>query len=255
MKSNQKSNTCVLLGKSFLAIVILLLFVSIGVAICINTKPSATESRVIQGITIWLAAIAFLGYQKLRGRTMKEFGICSMTKEGLKNIYYCIPAIVLSSLSYIEGLNKEGVVYILASFFMAAGVGLEEELCFRGYIFNIWKGKGDKIAIIVTSVLFGVTHVANIMSGQNWIATILQIIFAFSYGMVFTMMYLLGKSLWPCIFIHFFHNFSSFICDESNLKLEYGISAVQTVLMVIYVVMMILRYKKMQDEKVLENVA
>ena len=78
---NQKSNTWVLLGKSLLAIVILLLFVSIGVAICINTKPSATESRVIQGITIWLAAIAFLGYQKLRGRKMKEFGVCSICRK------------------------------------------------------------------------------------------------------------------------------------------------------------------------------
>ena len=174
--------------------------------------------------------------------------MCKVTKEGLKNIFYCIPVIVLAALPYIQGPREGRITYVLASLFMALGVGFEEELYFRGYVFNVWRDKPEKTAIIATSVLFGVTHIANIMSGQNIFDTILQIVFAFCYGIVFLLIYIIGKSLWPCILIHFFHDFSSFVCDETNMSLEYKIAAVQTIILIIYMIMLILQYRKLQRE-------
>lgn len=244
---DKNDSTLNLLSKSMLGILVIYLFVGTSSAICSMNEMSQTGTRITQGIAVWLAAIVLIIYQKYKKRPMEELGLCKVSKEGLKHSYYCIPMIIVAALPYIEGPHEGGIPYFLASFFMALGVGLEEELYFRGYVFNVWKSKPEKTAIIATSLIFGVTHMANLMAGQSFFDTVLQVVFAFVYGIIFILMYILGKSLWPCIILHFYHDFSSFVSDETKMTLEYKIGVVQLIIMIIYMIMLIRQYRKQQS--------
>ena len=72
-----------------------------------------------------------------------------------------------------------------------------EEIAFRGLI----QGKfgevvGHKEAILLTSILFAIIHI-NFLS---WI-------YLFFLGIVLGFLRHYTKSLWPCIVLHFMHNF------------------------------------------------
>ena len=68
------------------------------------------------------------------------------------------------------------------------------ELYFRGIICNIWKDN-EKKAIIISSVLFGMSHILNVMGGADLAETLLQIAFAFTYGVIMAYVILRTKSI------------------------------------------------------------
>jgi membrane protease YdiL (CAAX protease family) len=64
------------------------------------------------------------------------------------------------------------------------------------------------IAVLVSSVLFGVSHSLNLASGQSLATTIAQVVFALIFGFSTAMMWLVGKSLWPLIAFHVVYDFT-----------------------------------------------
>ena len=70
-------------------------------------------------------------------------------------------------------------------------------------LFNaMLKDDGPLPSIIVCSLTFGIGHIVNLFSGQASFDTFVQIIFAISWGVMFTMVYYKGKSILPCIIAH-----------------------------------------------------
>ena len=86
---------------------------------------------------------------------------------------------------------------------MMAFVGFAEELIFRGFLFKaILKSGSVKKAVIISSVTFGLGHILNLLNGQDFVETLVQVVFAVAVGFVFTMVFYKGGSLWPCILAH-----------------------------------------------------
>lgn len=93
-------------------------------------------------------------------------------------------------------------------------ISIAEELVFRGQIlisaikncnshYNILYG------IIISSFLFGISHVVNIFN-QSLKATLIQIISGFSLGLILGILYLTSMNLLIPITLHFFIDFSAF---------------------------------------------
>ena len=58
------------------------------------------------------------------------------------------------------------------------------------------------VAIIVSAVTFGIGHIVNLFTGQASFETVMQIIFAISWGLILTVVCFRGSSIIPCIIAH-----------------------------------------------------
>ena len=89
-------------------------------------------------------------------------------------------------------------------------------------------------AMIISSVLFGFSHLLNIAGGAEFGETVLQICFALVYGMVFALIFAESGSLLPCVLLHALHDFCSFISGEASAQFEIILGAVQFIVLLVY---------------------
>ena len=103
-----------------------------------------------------------------------------------------------------------GALNIIAYFF-AAGIG--EELSYRGITMNLLRDaignktrKGLIISIVVSSLIFGLSHLTNLFVTDDVIGTIGQIICATGIGIMIAAIYARCKNIWVTIILHFLHD-------------------------------------------------
>ena len=104
------------------------------------------------------------------------------------------------------------------------------ELCICG----LWLKHGTIKAMIISSVLFGLSHILNIAGGAELFETILQIFFALVYGMILALIFAEGRGLLPCVLLHALHDFCSFISGDSYAQYEIILGAVQFIVLLVY---------------------
>ena len=100
---------------------------------------------------------------------------------------------------------------LLMSFIATIQAPLLEELIFRGFILQTLNDRwGLRPAIIISSLLFGIAHLASPGDFAWWAA----IISTFLAGLMFAQAYLCHKSLWIPIGIHFGWIFSGRLLND-----------------------------------------
>ncbi|KQM17900.1 hypothetical protein ASF83_02145 [Plantibacter sp. Leaf171] len=99
---------------------------------------------------------------------------------------------------------------------LVVAVALNEETWFRGIVFAILRARSTRSAIVGTSVLFGVLHLANLAGGADLGSSILQVAFAALFGLVAAQLLVLTGSLWPAIAWHAAWNFVTFIGGDAT---------------------------------------
>jgi len=137
-----------------------------------------------------------------------------------KKFLYFIPLLLLISVNLFNGFNinntvSEIIFYMLSMIL----VGFLEEIIFRGFLFKMMEKDNLKLAIIVTSITFGVGHIINLLNGANLIPTLIQICYAISTGYLFAIIIVKGNSLWPCIITHSLVNALSIFNIENNISI------------------------------------
>ena len=95
-------------------------------------------------------------------------------------------------------------------------IGFIEEIIFRGFLFKMMSKDNVKIAIIVSSITFGMGHIINLFNGAQIIQTLLQICYATSVGYLFVTIFHKSKSLIPCIITHSLVNSLSIFNIETS---------------------------------------
>lgn len=112
-------------------------------------------------------------------------------------------------------------VLLLTPLLLYFGVALSEETLFRGYIFQTLEGRwGSGIALGVTSLLFGLAHLANRVPGE----TVLRhfagpLLICLEAGLPMGAAYLLTRKLWLSIGIHWAWDYCEgpiFGCPDSG---------------------------------------
>ena len=132
-----------------------------------------------------------------------KYGLAGWPKDMKKYLFF-IPMWILATGNIWDGFapSYQGAELVIAAFSMIL-VGFVEEMIFRGFLFKAMM-EGDKtiVAIIVSAVTFGVGHIVNLFTGQASFETVMQIIFAISWGFILTMVCYKGGSIIPCIIAH-----------------------------------------------------
>lgn len=150
-------------------------------------------------ITFANGITAFVRFYRLEGK----YGLAGFP-EDMKKYLFFIPVFILATGNLWDGfsLSYNGVELIFATLSMIL-VGFVEEMIFRGFLFKAMLGNGKTVvAIIVSAATFGIGHIVNLFAGQASFETIMQVIFAVSWGFIFTMVFYKSGSLLPCIIAH-----------------------------------------------------
>ena len=172
-----------------------------------ESEPNLRKGVLIPVAVMTAALVAFLA---ATGRLADSFAFAP--KVGALWLW-SIPAVILLGVllrlvrnpwSQVSG--RFVVVALLATFL----VGLSEELLIRGYFVDVLQDAGLGLVWVgvVSSVVFGVLHGANILNGQDVPTTLQQVVASAIMGLGLFATLVLTGSLWLPIALHFLFDFS-----------------------------------------------
>ncbi len=133
----------------------------------------------------------------------EKYGLAGWPKDMKKYLFF-IPMWILATGNIWDGFapSFEGSALVFAVLSMIL-VGFVEEMIFRGFLFRAMLSTDKPIvAIIVSAITFGIGHIVNLFTGQATFETVIQIIFAISWGFILTMVCYKSGSIIPCIIAH-----------------------------------------------------
>jgi len=178
------------------------------------------EKSVTLAVGIILSAILLIFLH--RNGLFSDYGLCA-PRASMKSMLYYVPVITMLSANFLYGVTLnygalETVLYVLSMLC----VGFLEEIIFRGLLFEAMRKDNATVAIIVSSVTFGIGHVINLIngSGAELLPNLLQVVYATAAGFMFVMMYYKSKSLLVCIASHGIFNALSAFANEANVTGE-----------------------------------
>ena len=133
----------------------------------------------------------------------EKYGLAGWPKDMKKYLFF-IPVWILATGNIWDGCapSYRGIELVYAVLSMIL-VGFVEEMFFRGFLFKAMLSNDKAIvAIIVSAVTFGIGHIVNLFTGQSDFETVIQIVFAISWGFILTMVCYKSGSIIPCIIAH-----------------------------------------------------
>ena len=106
---------------------------------------------------------------------------------------------------------------IFCGILMLIGVGIREEILFRGVITNAialkYAGstKGLWITVLSAGAMFGAVHLSNVFTGSSFTGALIQAIGCFGGGVLLCAIYLRGGSIWVMALLHSLKDTSGFV--------------------------------------------
>ncbi len=163
-----------------------------------NTNESTAE---ICSIFLVLAIVFFMIRKK---ETLSYYGICKWEGDNFYKTNFFLFLVPLVNLPYLFSGAKINIVFaIISSIF----IGIMEELIFRSFLCRSIEEVSDKNkAIIISSLIFGCFHLINI-GNYPLMYVMLQVLYAFSLGIAFSVVFYKSNSIIPCVIIHIIIDF------------------------------------------------
>ncbi len=224
-----------LIWKTIVTTLILLIFFFIQGAIVVIFKIEGTKSALIRGGVLWCLAIFTLLFLRIKGKTSSDLGFCKPLAGSSQYLLFYVPLLVVALSHFLCGFRQDiGIGYFAANLFLTLGIGMAEEIYFRSIICRMWLTRGKFKAVIISSVLFGLCHLLNIARGAGSISTLLQVCFAFVYGVILAEIFIMSRTLVPCIFLHAFHDLCVYMSGEASAKVNIVLGAAQIVVLISY---------------------
>ncbi len=120
-------------------------------------------------------------------------------------------ALVIGNLTFGIAVTRAPVLLTFA--LLAITSGFVEEVIFRGLMLRAFQPRGEWKAVLITTAIFGFTHLMNIFAGYDPLYAVIQVAYALAIGFCFGAMAIKGGVLWPLVIIHALGNFFAFIND------------------------------------------
>ena len=166
-------------------------------------------------------AVFLLSFIK-KNSLLQLYGLCKSAVPARQFLYY-LPLVVLMTRNFWNGVTihfplTETICYIMCMLC----VGFMEEVIFRGLLFKAIAKDNAKMAIVISSVTFGLGHVLNLIngSGMGALENLFQITGAVAIGFLFVIVFYRGGSLLPCIIAHAVINITSAFANGMGLMIE-----------------------------------
>lgn len=213
----------------------LLMVVFPVVASAIIQVKNITDETVSFGIlAVFFALASVIGFI-LYKKSIQNADYGTNSKEHKRALMWFIPIVIAELIVFVSGINlSEDILYYVVLLIFTIFVGISEELFFRGIILNILKAKSTKYAILVSSVLFSLLHLTNLADDISIQYAILQVIFAFIFGIVAAQITVITKSLLPAIIWHFSHDFIAFVTGNELSTITTIVLVIQCCILIIY---------------------
>jgi membrane protease YdiL (CAAX protease family) len=146
--------------------------------------------------------------------SIREYGF--QAPIGVRSVWWFLPLpVTVLIVLATQGVHVPPSV-IAAYGVLTVAVALNEEIWFRGIVLAVLQSKGARGAIIGSSILFGVLHLANVFGGESTGAAVLQLVFALLFGFVAAELVVLTGTLWPVIAWHAAWDFTNYIGGNST---------------------------------------
>lgn len=113
-----------------------------------------------------------------------------------------LPAWLSAALSLAHGAADIPASRCLGWLGLGILIALGEETIFRGAVLTAFEGRGPRVAIIVSSILFGLIHLVGIGGGVDIRMVVAQMVYATGLGISFAWVRIASGSIWPCVIAH-----------------------------------------------------
>ncbi len=166
-----------------------------------NGETTTTAMGVGVAIAALLAALIFKLWFK------PDFNGC-LQKEGLKTgLLMLLPFLIFHYTGSVVSWISLGTGSVFIAFLRSTAPGFGEEIMFRGlgvanYMRKIERKDQIKVIFWLSSIVFGLIHIFNILAGGDPMSVVIQSVYAIGVGMVFCAVYLRTGNLWPTILGH-----------------------------------------------------
>ncbi|MCQ2910708.1 MAG: CPBP family intramembrane metalloprotease [Clostridia bacterium] len=203
-----------------------------------------------------------LGYKKVFKFNFSEYlARCKKDKKNCISLIigvFIVIAFAIYLTSDAIALPGSEVIYIVIMMLL---IGICEEAFFRGALLNTlldYYGKDDekKIfkALIVSAVMFGLFHLANINSFLAIFLCIAQCIINIPAGYILGGTYLRTRSIWPCALMHASVDLFLFVAQgmlEGKTEMQMMVTSISVdvcfVILITSLCLLILRKKKLTE--------
>jgi len=168
---------------------------------------------VLSGIVIYLM-------KKMQVFKVSDFKFRNIGKGfliGWFNLVFAIAAFSLTFFALPENslIMPSPFALIVTVLHPFLGTGVFEEVLVRGLIFKILlltmghTKNGIIKAVLISSAIFGVVHIVNVIVVGEFLPVIAQVIYATFIGVFYAVLYLRTKTLWVPILLHGLTNLST----------------------------------------------
>lgn len=103
---------------------------------------------------------------------------------------------------------------IILRVFLTIFIVLNEEIIFRGYIFNLFQDKSPLLKIVITAGIFALFHFSYFLSSFNPNDLII-VLYSFGIGLILGLLKEYSGSIIPCLVIHLLFNLINQVLFES----------------------------------------
>ncbi len=166
-------------------------------------------AMTILKVSLFLITLFLLNYEKI------EISKFNKTKYLLAIVGIIVFLRLYQNVELKSAELKMDIDYLKLTFYSLNNlcIGLFEEFYFRLFVFSLlcslYKKNLFKISI-VTSLLFAVVHLSNLLLNSYDVADVVfQVMFAFAIGLFFQILFINFKNIYVPVLIHFFIDFNS----------------------------------------------
>lgn len=206
------------------------------------------------GVQIFLIVFKIL-YVKFKSKLSLK-----TEKFNLSNSLFLIPTLLVcfSNYFYLIFTSREPQFIFLQEnilpIILTLLIVINEELIFRLIFINNLENKNVWFKIFISSLIFGIAHLANFLSTMDT-TYLIQIAYTIPLGILLAISFVVSNSIYPCIVIHFLFNLFNEIIwknlgptiPNTNMGMENYILANASVGLVVAIYLLILiltKYKK-----------
>ena len=222
---------------SVLLTALMLLFPVASGTLAAVLELGSQEGKMVQSAAFLLAALIGLGLARRYFGSLPAVGLRKPAAVPARAFLWFAPLLLIEALPFLNGL-KEGLTQgaIALSLVFTLLVGFTEELYFRGLVWQALRRKSLATALFLSSFLFSIGHFFNLMAGAGLSDTVLQVIFAFVFGVVAAeIAHATGSLLIPAAW-HFAHNFISQLTRAGEGPQGLAIALIQGTVLSVYAI-------------------
>nr|WP_201471126.1 CPBP family intramembrane glutamic endopeptidase [Microbacterium hydrocarbonoxydans] len=154
------------------------------VASQIDDPQSATGILVFYVIPIFVGCVLLAAFGASLGWLPQIFGAQPIRGRGW--MWIAIAVVLLFNVLHLLSIDYGAAGVEVVATWLLAGlfIGFAEEVLTRGFVVSLLRRAGNRelIVALVSSALFALLHAGNLLTGQSLIATLIQLVYTFAFG-------------------------------------------------------------------------